>query len=253
VTSDLTARDRYAQLKWIGDKEVEIEGVPIEFSWDFLGRPDDRRLMVLKHPDFIKDYMEVIGGRSYRNILELGIFDGGSCILFAHLFGAKRLAALDMIDKSPRFDGFRAKSPIGPRIGVHYSTSQDDEAKLTRILETEFDGPPDLIIDDASHYLDESTRSFEILFARLAPGGWYVLEDWSWAHFPLGSVWPDKDSLAHLTFRLLLAWVARPDIIANVVVKRHMMFIQKAAGASVEKHMSLDGIIAMHGRMMKPF
>lgn len=248
-----TPRERHAKLQWIGDTQVEIEGVRIEFNWDFLGRPNDQRLLLLKHPDFIKEYMEVLGGRDFRRVLELGVFDGGSCILFTHLFNAERLVALDLIEGSPRFDKARAEHPIGKRIGVHYATSQDDDAKLTAILRQEFDAPPDLIIDDASHFLEESTRSFELLFPRLAPGGWYVLEDWSWAHFPLAIGWHDKHSLATLMFRLLLAWVSRPDIIADVVVKRHMVFIRKGDKAPVEKHMSLDGIVAMHGRVLKPF
>lgn len=248
-----TSRDRYEKLEWIGDRQLEIEGVRIEFNWDFLGQPNDQRLLLLKHPDFIKEYMQVLGDRSYKRVLELGIFEGGSCVLFTHLFGAERLVALDLIGDSSSFDKARVKSPINNRMGIHYSTSQDDEAKLTAILEKEFDGPPDLIIDDASHFLEESTRSFEILFPRLAPGGWYVLEDWSWAHFPLSDVWPNKNSLATLVFRLLLAWVARPDIIAEVIVKRHIIFIRKGDKAPVERELSLDAMIVLHGRVMKPF
>jgi hypothetical protein len=36
------------------------------------------------------------------------------------------------------------------------------------------------VIDDGSHLLEETTRSFGTLFPRLRPGGLYVLEDWNW-------------------------------------------------------------------------
>lgn len=253
MTAQDTMRTRHARLPWTSDRHVEIGGVQLEFNWDFSGRPMENRLMVLKHPDFLEEYMSVIGDRLYPRVLELGVFDGGSCFLFTELLGADRLVAVDIIGGSPRFDEFRAASPMGERISVHYGVSQDDEGALTRIVDSEFDAPLDLVIDDASHWLQESTRSFEILFPRLAPGGWYVLEDWSWAHFHNSFIWPDKHSLAVMTMKLLFAWVAHPEIISDVVVKRHTMFVRKAMTAPVGGTLSLDALCEMNGRELRPF
>jgi len=43
-------------------------------------------------------------------------------------------------------------------------------------------GQRDLIVDDASHDGDLTARSFTNLWPNVAPGGWYVIEDWwfSW-------------------------------------------------------------------------
>jgi len=40
----------------------------------------------------------------------------------------------------------------------------------------------DLVIDDASHLLDETRASFETLFPLMRPGGIYVIEDWNSDH-----------------------------------------------------------------------
>ena len=42
--------------------------------------------------------------------------------------------------------------------------------------------PLDLVLDDASHALDPTRASFEVLFPRLAPGGLYAIEDWNADH-----------------------------------------------------------------------
>lgn len=252
MADGLTPRERFARLERTGESGLVVEGVPVEFNWRFDGQPNGERLLILKHPEFIDDYLSVIGDRSFRNILELGIFDGGSCFLFAHLFGAERLEALDLSEGAPTFERFRASHAIGQRIGAHFGTRQDDETALNSILDG-FKGPPHLIIDDASHWLTETTRSFELLFPKLAPGGWYVLEDWSWAHFPVQLGWTDKDSLAHLLFRLMIAWIGRPDLIADIVVKRPMAFIRKHPDAPVGGRLSLDEICPMRGRVLQPF
>lgn len=253
MTTPNSLRARHDELVWTAPNRTVVEGVPIEFDNDFQAEPQDGRLIILKHPDFIKEYVAVLGDRLYPRVLELGIFDGGSCVLFSHLFGVERLSAIDLIHGSPRFDAYRAAAPFRDRIRAHYQTSQDDKAALERILAEDFDGPPDLIIDDASHFLSESTRSFELLFPRLAPGGWYVLEDWSWAHFPYQFNWHDQPSLAHLLFRLQIAWISRPDLIADIVVRRAMAFIRKHPDAPVGGDLSLDEICCMRGRTLHPF
>lgn len=53
--------------------------------------------------------------------------------------------------------------------------SQIDWEFLQKVLDEI--GTPDIIIDDASHYGPFTIKSFEILFPKLAKGGWYVVED----------------------------------------------------------------------------
>jgi hypothetical protein len=68
-------------------------------------------------------------------------------------------------------------------VATYYGVDQADTQKLAEILDREYQGEPlDLVVDDASHLVVETRRSFNFLFPHLAPGGAYVIEDWSWAH-----------------------------------------------------------------------
>ena len=54
---------------------------------------------------------------------------------------------------------------------------------LASIVAKEFEGEPiDLVIDDASHLLEPTRASFEVLFPRLRTDGLFVIEDWAWEH-----------------------------------------------------------------------
>ena len=64
-------------------------------------------------------------------------------------------------------------------VHAYYGVDQGDAATLRRIVADEFGGEPlDLVIDDASHLLDPTRSSFNVLFPLLRPGGVYVIEDW---------------------------------------------------------------------------
>jgi hypothetical protein len=64
------------------------------------------------------------------------------------------------------------------------------------IVDQEFDGPLDLIIDDSSHLMPQSRESFCALFPKLRPGGAYIVEDWSFAH-RMDTTYLDADSEGH--------------------------------------------------------
>jgi hypothetical protein len=61
---------------------------------------------------------------------------------------------------------------------------QADREALQEIIAREFDGPVDLVIDDASHIYEPTRASFETLFPRLGRGGLYIIEDWQWSYQP---------------------------------------------------------------------
>lgn len=54
----------------------------------------------------------------------------------------------------------------------YYGVNQADTVALERIVADEFQGQPlDLVIDDASHMLEETRVSFNCLFPKLRAGG----------------------------------------------------------------------------------
>jgi hypothetical protein len=92
-----------------------------------------------------------------------------------------------------------------------------------------------MVVDDASHRYEQSRTSFGALFPLLAPGGYYIIEDWGWAH---GAAYQSADApLAHepaltnLIFEILTL-EASTSLIAEVRVTRPMVTIKRSLTSS---------------------
>jgi hypothetical protein len=113
-------------------------------------------------------------------LLEIGIYKGGSLLLWRDYFPQGMIVGIDY--KLPT--GWTADERI--RL---FQGSQQDVAFLSRVArETAPDGF-DIIIDDASHLADLTRTTFWHLFNHhLKTGGLYSIEDWGTGFF---SDWPD--------------------------------------------------------------
>ena len=115
-------------------------------------------------------------------IVELGIASGGSTALIALVSDPHRIAALEL-SSTPvaALAALIERRGLSESVRPFYGVDQGDRERLASIVDGEFGAEPlDLVIDDASHQLDETRASFETLFPRLRPGGCYVIEDWNW-------------------------------------------------------------------------
>ena len=198
--------------------------------------PEDGEFAVFKARSLIETYAALIAEHQPERILELGIATGGSTVLLAELARPAKLVA---IDRKP-LDEVRA------RVGAHADSrgfsevirtfggvDQADRSQIARIVEEEFGGhTPDLVIDDCSHLYEPTRASFNELFPRLRPGGAYLIEDWTWAHNPLDSeypegVWPDEVPLTRLFFEIELAIPSIPGLIASISIDRQAAVITR--------------------------
>lgn len=113
-------------------------------------------------------------------ILELGVFHGGSLLMWQEYFPNGLIVGLD-----------RHTNPLvepQPRIRF-YQGSQDEPALLDRLSEECATDGFDIVVDDASHIGTLSRASFQHLFKHhLKPGGVYVIEDWGTGYW---KTWPD--------------------------------------------------------------
>jgi cephalosporin hydroxylase len=119
-----------------------------------------------------------------KNILELGIYEGGSIVMWYEQFKPDLFVAIDFSKQSDSDYFNRWKVSRNARVKTYWDTNQTDTVKLGKIVEEDFGGKIDLIIDDASHLYQETKTSFEFLFPLLQPGGLYIIEDWSWGLWP---------------------------------------------------------------------
>jgi len=118
------------------------------------------------HLDLCKRH---IGGA----IVELGIAEGGSAALLSLLARPRRLVALEL-DPTPvqALAELIKRRALAATVHPIYGVNQADRRRLVEIVDDRFgDDALDLVIDDASHLLPETTASIETLFPYLRSGG----------------------------------------------------------------------------------
>ena len=238
----------FKEAVWTSETEFSLGGVLFGLVDVGAPRAAPPALSLKKPKGLLQTYVQVLDGGEWRNVLELGLNHGGSAAFFAELLQPDKLVSLDVSGPVRRFDEFCSSHPLGSRIAAKYETSQADEAALRRVLEEDFSGPLDLVLDDASHDYDLTRASFEILFPAIRPGGCYALEDWQWAHAP--GFWDrsDRPALSNLLFQLLMLAAGRPDLIAKIEVYQGTAFIWRGDKPSFDDRLDLDALCFMQGR-----
>lgn len=172
-------------------------------------------------------------GYQPKRILELGIFDGGSVAFWHELFRPEKHVAVDLIDRkdSPYFQRYLASRDLSGRIATFWNTNQADQRRLRSIIASEFDGPIDLVIDDASHLYSPTLATFEAVFPLMSPGGIYIIEDWAWGHWPEFAgpdhAWARETPPTRLVVQLIEAAGTSSELIASIDVCRGFVAVER--------------------------
>src|SRR5688572_14896897 len=146
-----------------------------------------------QHPHYLRSYEEFFRPLVEQDIrlLELGVYKGGSLLLWRDYFPRGLIVGLDVqpvevLDHSNRVRIFEGE--------------QQDTDLLDRIARETAPEGFDVIIDDCSHIGELTRISFWHLFENhLKPGGIYVIEDWStgyWDSFFDGVAFSYRPNLA---------------------------------------------------------
>jgi cephalosporin hydroxylase len=261
-------------VDWQSETTFVVDG--LEFCGDlksYTERTTPERVAILKDSRLLRQYLDFLAPHRIENLLELGIWQGGSPLFYGLATDVKRVVALDIISKDPATDQpdmapllrLAHRNPaidevifahnLGEKVRLHFGTSQADSAAVTAIIDSEFDGAPiDLVIDDASHHYDLSRKSFEIIFPRLREGGLYIIEDWQWAHmdaveYQSGAKFGDRPALTNFIFELLIAYGSHPDLFWNIVVRDWFIALQKGS-KQLPSDFTLDGVLRMRGKSL---
>lgn len=113
-------------------------------------------------------------------MLELGVYEGGSLLMWRDYFRNGTIVGLDV--KPVNIDDATGRIRL-------YEGYQEDLDLLDRIAREIAPEGLDIIIDDASHRGDITRITFNHAFDELLrPGGVYVIEDWQSGYLP---DWPD--------------------------------------------------------------
>lgn len=148
------------------------------------GKSTIDRFRILKTQEQLDFYVELCKQHVGGAIVELGIAEGGSAALLSLLAKPRKFVALELNPTPVPALGELIETRLATdTVRPIYGVNQADRERLSQIIDDEFGGDPlDLVIDDASHLLTETTASFEALFPCLRPGGLYVIEDWNAWH-----------------------------------------------------------------------
>ena len=249
---DLLAERR---VRWAENDVLHVDDAA--FHVRFGGEIPPRELLSLPHVTkprrMVEAYLDLLARLRPRprRIVELGIYEGGSTALLAHLLRPDRIVAVDLAaDRADALDRFSADHGYDDVVRAHYGVDQADRPALERVLDEDLgDAAPDLIIDDASHLLAETRASFEVLFPRLAPGGHYIIEDWAWGLYLFARP-PTSPSPAVVLFKMLLALPYQHTHVAEMTVTMDLAIIRKADEPCSPDPIRMDDAYAPYARRM---
>lgn len=107
-------------------------------------------------------------------LLEIGVYCGGSLLLWADYFDAARIVGID-VNLSHVLPAVHQSSRI--QLIEGNATSAD-------LISQAIDAV-DIVIDDGSHVIDDQLAAFRAIVPKLRPGGMYIVED----------IWPYENAL----------------------------------------------------------
>ena len=224
-------------LHWIDNDSFEVDGC--RFTIDITQGPRRRpsevnNFTIVKTKAFLEIYEE-LAAEPVQNILELGIFQGGSIAFMDRLLKPRRIVGIDHSEKPVA--ALESYKKDNKSVRTYYGTSQDDRKKVKEILATEFEAPIDLVVDDASHRYAETKRSFQIIFPYVRPGGLYIIEDWAWYIRRPGNVGIlnrlTRPNPVKFIYELVSAVALDPEV-KSVTVHHCMVLIRKSSQASAK-------------------
>lgn len=224
--------EKTISLNWKNNTDFEIGGYTLTMNYEHGGSKitsKDNTFLLMKAEHFLKHYTS-LDPKEYRRVLELGVYQGGSFVFLDQLLQPEKISAVELSTTPlPALDKYVAANK--DRARLYYGTSQDDAKKLKEIVNADFGGELDLVVDDASHFYEQTKTSFKTLFPLIRPGGLYIIEDWSWSFQDdfqdPDSPWSSAASPANLLIELMED-MTRGNLILDIQITRELLKIRRS-------------------------
>jgi hypothetical protein len=234
----VTALDKLQALNWQADRlliddllfRLVLTADESDAFWK-----EQPHFQLYKPKELVQEYGQALQtyGIEPQNIFELGLFDGGSLVLWHWLFQPAKIVGVDLVSRgdSAYFRQYSSKHQLQDKLKTYWGVDQRDGETLKKLAVENFQEGLDLVIDDASHYYEETKSSFETLYPLLKPGALYIIEDWQWSHwreFQDHDYFKEKAPLTKLLGELI-AWTGSRDAGApkSITVYSRMLVVEK--------------------------
>lgn len=227
---------RFAALDWSADR-ASLNDLVFRLERGASDRCDDSRSVVLhKSKDLVDQYrmlFEALPSFRPRTLLELGIWKGGSVVLWHELIRPQVHVAIDLErrEESEPLKRYLRESGASARFRLIWGFDQQDRPRLRELVRTDFPDGPDLVVDDASHLLRPTLASFETLFPLMRPGAIYIVEDWAWAHWKESMSpshpWANEPPLTDFVRTVIEAVGTATGLISRIIVHPGFVAIER--------------------------
>jgi O-methyltransferase len=194
-------------------------------------------------------------GPPIQRILDIGIFKGGSVVLYDQLFHPSKLVALEhALGPIDPLDHYIISNDRSHVIRLCYGVNQADGHQVGPILASEFPSADiDLVVNDASHLYEETRASFNLVFPYMRSGARFVLEDWAWAHWSAdtwqhNSHFAERKALSNLLIELFMLSASHPDLIADIAVNHEVIIITKGSGSVPLENFDIADYYVLRGK-----
>lgn len=229
-------------VNWLSDNEFVIAGTSFPMTIDQHAmhgvETSDNRFLLAKNRVLVEDLLKWASVERPKNVVEIGIFKGGSIALYTLVFQPTKLVGIEYEPaRVAPLDAFIRERGLEGSVRLHYGVDQGDRPQMREIVDSEFGGNAlDLVVDDGSHRYEKTKSSFETLFPLVRPGGTYIVEDWGWAHWP-GRVWQESEafpatepSLTTLLLEVCMLAASQRDIVSRVTVESSLFRVTRGHG-----------------------
>jgi len=209
-----------------------------------------------KTPLMVEKMIDLGKQREIMKIFEMGIFQGGSTVLYDQVFQADKIVAIDYHPQPVEALGkyieqHRRIESIKP----YYGVNQADRSAMESILTSEFPKKDiDLIVDDASHFYLETRAAFNINFPFLKAGGLYIIEDWAWAHWA-GDLWQkdaspfgESKAMSNFLIELFMFTASCPEMVEDIVFNHNTIILKKGSGSFAAEPFDIGDHYLLRGK-----
>ncbi|HVW28796.1 MAG TPA: class I SAM-dependent methyltransferase [Polyangiaceae bacterium] len=225
--------------------------VDVSAEW----KPGENCVLLFKIRALVDEYLDWMAGLpapSFARVVELGLYDGGSVPFWFELLNPRKHVGVEIraAKKNDYLDAYVSEPRRRDRVHLAWGLGQDDP-RLRDVVRAELGGEPiDFVVDDASHHYAPTRASFELLFPLVRPGGYYVVEDWAWYHWPgFEQIFANERPLTDLVQQLVEICGTRNGWIDHIHVGLGFVAVRRGPlPVRPDARFSLDDAVYRHPR-----